>query len=155
MSRIEESLEEKLKPEIESLGYELEYVTCEKEGNNQYVRVVIDNVAGITTEDCEKVSKYLDEKVDKLVRYETGYILEISSPGLEKKLKSVRLYNKYIGNKISVKLFEKVDNKKEIVGILKKVLEDSILIDVNGEEIKIDLKNIACGNTVFNFEGEK
>lgn len=155
MSKIGENLEEKLNNEIEKLGYDLEYVECEKEGNTQYVRIVIDSKCGITTEDCEKVSKSLEDKVDKLVKYESGYILEVASPGLERKLKNIRLYNKYIGSRIQVKLYEKIDNKKEIEGTLVDVIEDIIVLDIDDKKINIDLKNIACGNTVFNFEGEK
>ena len=114
------SLEESLKKDVEDLGYELEYAECEKEGSIQYVRIVIDKEEGITTEDCEKVSRALEEKVDKLVKYESGYVLEVSSPGLERKLKSLKLFNKYLGSKVLIKVYEKVNGQKELIGILKK-----------------------------------
>ncbi len=149
------SLEESLKKDVEDLGYELEYVECEKEGATQYVRIVIDNEEGITTEDCEKVSRTLDEKVDKLVKYEAGYVLEVSSPGLERKLKNLKLYNKYLGRKVLIKVYEKINDQKEFVGILQKADENSIELQIEDEVVNIEMKNISSGNTVYDFGEEE
>lgn len=149
------SLEESLKKDIEDLGYDLEYVECEKEGSTQYVRIVIDKKEGITTEDCEKVSRALDEKVDKLVKYESGYVLEVSSPGLERKLKSLKLYNKYLGSKVLIKVYEKINDQKEFVGILNEVNDESIKLQIEDEVVNIEMKNISSGNTVYDFEEEE
>ena len=149
------SLEESLKKDVEDLGYDLEYVECEKEGSTQYVRIVIDKDNGITTEDCEKVSRALDEKVDKLVKYESGYVLEVSSPGLERKLKNLKLFNKYLGSKVLIKVYEKVNGQKELIGILKKSDENSIELQIEDEVVNIEMKNISSGNTVYDFEEEE
>lgn len=149
------SLEESLKKDVEDLGYELEYVECEKEGSTQYVRIVIDNESGITTEDCEKVSRALDENVDKLVKYESGYVLEVSSPGLERKLKSLKLFNKYLGSKVLIKVYEKVNGQKELIGILKKADENSIKLQIEKKVVNIEMKNISSGNTVYDFGEEE
>lgn len=149
------SLEESLKKDVEDLGYELEYVECEKEGSTQYVRIVIDKEEGITTEDCEKVSRALEEKVDKLVKYESGYVLEVSSPGLERKLKSLKLFNKYLGSKVLIKLYEKVNGQKELIGILKKADENSIELQIEKKVVNIEMKNISSGNTVYDFGEEE
>ena len=82
---------------------------------------------------------------------DNSYILEVSSPGLERALKNDRLYKKYLGSKVNVKLYKKYEDKKEIIGILKEVKEDSILIDSEGQEVEIEKKDIACGNTVYEF----
>lgn len=149
------SLEESLKNDVEALGYELEYVECEKEGSTQYVRIVIDKEEGITTEDCEKVSRFLDEKVDKLVKYESGYVLEVSSPGLERKLKNLKLYNKYLGSKVLIKVYEKINGQKELIGILNKADEVNIELQIGNEVVNIEMKNISSGNTVYDFGEEE
>lgn len=149
------SLEESLKNDVEALGYELEYIECEKEGSTQYVRIVIDKEEGITTEDCETVSRALDEKVDKLVKYEAGYVLEVSSPGLERKLKNLKLFNKYLDSKVLIKVYEKVNGQKELTGILNKANEDSIELQIENEVVNIEMKNISSGNTVYDFGEEE
>lgn len=154
MSKNIDNLEIKIEPEIQKLGYELEYIEYVKEGNLQIVRVVIDNSLGITTKDCEKISKTIESIIDKNVKYNEGYILEISSPGLERSLKNTRLYKKYIGNKVLIKLYKKFNGSKELVGILKDVNDESIVILIDKKDIKIKIKDIVYGNTVYDFEGE-
>lgn len=145
-------IEELITDDVKKLGYEIEYVEYVKEGTNNILRIVIDkeNVS-LTTEDCETVSHAVEEKIDSMMKGDNSYILEVSSPGLERALKNDRLYKKYLGSKVNVKLYKKYEDKKEIIGILKEVKEDSILIDSEGQEVEIEKKDIACGNTVYEF----
>lgn len=151
MSKLVDKVEEKITDTVKNLGYEIEYTEYVKERDNKIFRVVIDkeNVS-LTTEDCEKVSRAIEEDVDKSMKDE-AYVLEVSSPGLERQLKNTRLFNKYLGSKILVKLFSKVEDKKELEGILKTADEDSIELEVEEKTIKIERKNITCANTVYEF----
>ena len=150
-------LEQAIITDIESLGYELEYIENVKEGPNNILRVVIDKSEGLlTTDDCEKVSRAIEDKVDSLVKMEDVYILEVSSPGLERALKNIKLYKKYVGKEILVKLYKKIEDKKELTGKLIGVSNDetSIEIEVEGNNICLKLADIAAANTVYNFEKE-
>jgi len=152
-----EDIEQTIIPDIEALGYELEYVESVKEGQNNILRVVIDKPSGLlTTEDCEKVSRKIEDKVDGLVKMEDGYILEVSSPGLERTLKNIKLYRKYIGKEILVKLYKKLDGTKELTGKLVGVSDDdsAIELETNGNVISLKLAEIASANTIYNFEKE-
>lgn len=151
MSKLVDKVEEKITDTVKNLGYEIEYTEYVKEEDNKIFRVVIDkeNVS-LTTEDCEKVSRAIEEDVDNSMKDE-AYVLEVSSPGLERQLKNTRLFNKYLGSKILVKLFSKVEDKKELEGILKTADEDSIELEVEEKIIKIERKNITCANTVYEF----
>ena len=121
--------------------------------NSIIYRIVVDKPQGnVAVDDCEALSRNVEDIVDKYVNVKDGYVLEVSSAGLERQLKNVRLYNKYIGYEVKVKLFSKVNNEKEYQGKLVKVNDDSIVIEVQNEEILIDLKNIAHANTVYDFE---
>lgn len=150
-------IEQSINPDIEALGYELEYVESVKEGQNNILRVVIDKPSGLlTTEDCEIVSRKIEDKVDGLVKMEDGYILEVSSPGLERVLKNIKLYKKYIGKEILVKLYKKLDGTKELVGKLVGVSDDNsaIELEINSNVISLKLAEIASANTIYNFEKE-
>jgi len=150
-------IEQVITPDIKALGYELEYVESVREGQNNILRVVIDKNDGVlTTEDCETVSRNIEDKVDNLVKLEEGYILEVSSPGLERVLKNVKLYRKYIGKDILVKLYKKLDGTKELTGRLLSVSEDdtTIEIEINGNVLSLKLAEIASANTIYNFEKE-
>lgn len=151
MSKLIDNVEEKITGTVNKLGYEIEYTEYVKEGENKIFRVVIDkeNVS-LTTEDCEKVSRAIEDDVDKLMKDE-AYVLEVSSPGLERQLKNTRLFNKYLGSKIFLKLFKKVEDKKELEGILKSADDEKIELEVEENVIWIERKNIACANTVYEF----
>ena len=79
------------------------------------------------------------------------YILEISSPGLERQLKNTKLFKKYIGYNVCVKLYNKVEDSKELQGILKEATDDYVIITTDNKEIKIERENITCANTVYEF----
>lgn len=152
MSKLTDNVEAKIIADVEALGYELEYTEYVKEGESKIYRVVIDKVGeSLTTDDCEIVSRKIEDKVDSLMAKDEAYVLEVSSPGLERALKNNKLYKKYIGNNVRIKLYKKVQDSKELVGTLVESEEDYIVVLVENEQIKIERENIACGNTVYEF----
>ena len=92
--KVEVKVEELIEPIIQNLGFELEYVEFVKEGSNNVLRVVIDkNGEKLWVDDCETVSRAIEDVVDKNISQE--YVLEVSSAGLERQLKNLKLYKKY------------------------------------------------------------
>ena len=151
MSKLTDSIHAVIENDVETLGYSVEYVENVKEGESKILRVVIDKEnTSLTTDDCEIVSRKIEDKVDSLMKNEM-YILEISSPGLERQLKNTKLYIKYLGSKVLVKLYNKIENVKELEGILKEAKEEYIVLEVNNKDIKIERENITCANTVYEF----
>ena len=152
MSRLTDSIEAKITPDVEALGYEIEYTDSVKEGEAKIFRVVIDKESSsLTTDDCEIVSRKIETTVDSLMAKDEAYVLEVSSPGLERALKNNKLYKKYIGNNVRIKLYKKVEDVKELEGTLIESEEEYIVLLVEDKQIKIERENIACGNTVYEF----
>lgn len=153
MSQLTDKVESAIDNVVASLGLELEYTELVKEGENNIYRVVVDKPNDkVSIEDCETLSRAIEDTVDNLVNVKDGYVLEVSSAGLERKLANLKLYNKYIGNEVRLKLFKKINDKKEIQGILKDVKNDVVIITVDDNDIEINIKEIAAGNTVFDFD---
>lgn len=152
--KIESKIEELIEPVVKNLGFEIEYVEFAKEGTNNVLRVVIDKVGeAMWVEDCEKVSRAIEDIVDKNINQE--YVLEVSSPGLERQLKNIKLYKKYIGKNIHVKLFTKVEGKKEFEGIIKDVDEDkeTVMLELEDKNnLELLLKDIASAYTTYDFD---
>ena len=152
MSKLTDNIESKIVADVEALGYELEYTEYVKEGESKIYRVVIDKPGeSLTTDDCEIVSRKIEDTVDSLMAKDEAYVLEVSSPGLERALKNNKLYKKYIGNNVRIKLYKKVEDVKELVGTLVESEEDYIILLVEDKQIKLERENIACGNTVYEF----
>ena len=120
---------------------DLEFV---KEGPNWYLRIYIDKEGGVTIEDCESVSRILEKKLDEKDPIEQAYILEVSSPGIDRPLKKPEHFQKYMGEIIDIKLYKPLEGKKEYQGELKQ-FENGIItiIDENDKEIHFVQKETA------------
>ena len=88
----EQQTEALLEPIVEELGFELVDVEYVKEGGTWYLRAYIDKPGGITVNDCETVSRAFSDKLDENDFIEDSYIMEISSPGLDRPLKCARTF---------------------------------------------------------------
>ena len=145
---IEQRVYELIEKKIQELGYELYDVEYLKEGKEYHLCIYIEKNGIMEIADCEKVNNAIEPILDDVDLIKEQYFLEVSSSGLEKKLRKLEHYEKQIGNKIEVKLFTKIDNKKVIEGILSKVENDCIELQEDEKEIKIAFDQIASGKTI-------
>lgn len=146
-----DNIEKIIIPKIEEEGFEIEYVEFVKEGDNNILRVVIDNPNGkVAIDDCEKISRKIEDDIDKNIDKE--YVLEVSSAGLERQLKNIKLFKKYIESEVYIKLYKKIDDKKEITGILKSVNDNNIVIESLEKEYIFNIKDIAVAHTIYDFD---
>jgi ribosome maturation factor RimP len=151
LAKIEEDVETLLEGKIQSLGYELYDVEYVKEGKNYILRIYIDKPEGININDCEIVNNGITDMLDEADYIKEQYILEVSSPGIERTLKKDKHLEQNIGEEIEIKLFKKDENsKKEYRGILKEFDSEYITIQTD-ENIKINRKNIAHIKTIYNW----
>ena len=148
MTSLEKKIEDLVKPIIENLGYKVYDVIYQKEGKDNYLRVFIDSNKGIDLNDCEKVNDSVNDILDEKDYIKAQYYLEISSPGLERNLRRDEQFLDNINKKIEVHLYNSINNKKIITGILQEYTNDYLIID----NIKIENSNIASAKTIYNWE---
>ena len=150
MAKIEEKVESLVKEKIEKVGYELYDVLYVKEGSNKILRIVIDSEKGISLDDCEKVNNEIKETIDEANPIEEQYFLEISSPGIERLLRKDWQLKKFKGTDVNIKLFKKDENgKKEYTGTLGEVTENTLDVEIDGQNVTIDRKIISQVKTVY------
>lgn len=138
MSKVEKTVWEAVEPIADSFGcsiYDVEYV---KEGQNYFLRIFIDKEGGVSTDDCEKVSRAVDPVLDELDPIENAYYLEISSPGLDRKLSRKEHFESALGKSIDIKLFSPIGGSKEITGILKSFDGKVISVETDSGIIEIE-----------------
>lgn len=153
MTKQEKELEKIILPVTEKLGYELYDVEYVKEGQDWYVRLYIDNEKGIDLDDCEKVSDAVGEELDRVDPIATAYLLEVSSCGLERKLREKKHFEAAIGKNVEIKLFKTINKSKTISGILKEVTDAEILVCTEeGTEEGISFDNISNAKILFDWE---
>ena len=137
-------------------GYELSRCEFVKEVDTWYLRVFVDKLENgeylsMSTDDCEKVSRFLSSKLDKDDPIEQNYYLEVSSPGLDRLLVSNKDFERFKGQTVDVKLYKALDKKKELEGVLEGVKDDILSLIIDGETITLPMSSVAKINLAVIF----
>lgn len=135
----------------------LEYVHTELAGtkNNLVVRVYLDKPGGITLDDCGKASRDIEGALDVLDLIPNPYVLEVSSPGLERALYSAEDYQRFAGEVVRLKTDREFDGKKAFKAKLLGLEGDAAVIEDGREGVlQIPLANITRANLVFDMSAE-
>lgn len=151
MAKNEALLEEISAPICEEEGvyiYECEY---KKEGGIFYLRLYIDKDGGVTIDDCENVSRRVNEKLDELDPIKEEYVFEVSSPGIDRKLTRPWHYEKAMGKELDIKLFAPINNQKVLSGILTAFDENSFSVDTGSEILQIEKSKASSVRLAIDF----
>ncbi len=141
--KVAELVYEKIKPLFTGV-IQLVEVEYSKKNDGMHLTIYIEKENGISVDDCVAVSRLIDEPLEELnPTGDAPYYLDISSYGLDKPLKYDWQFKKYQDKNVNVKLYAKIDGRKEFVAILKQKTEDTVVVEVDNENIKINLKDIA------------
>lgn len=139
---------------VSDLGYVLVDVEYKKQNSGMVLELFIDSENGISINDCEKVSKALDEPLDALDPTNGApYSLNVSSLGLDRPLTTEYQFNKYKNSEVELKFYEplKPYNKKVLQGILKSWNLETVTVLINSKEETISKKSIAQIVPVIKF----
>ncbi len=137
----------------EQAGCELVDVEFVKEGAHWYLRVYIDKSGGVSLEDCEAVNGPVSMMLDESDPIEQAYFLEISSPGLERPLKTARDFEKALEQNVEIRFYQTVDGNKRMEGILERFDGTTVTIrSVSGQTRMFPVTDIAKINRVFDFQ---
>lgn len=152
MTSLETKIKEVLEPVINDLGFKVYDIIYEKEAQDYYLRVFIEKDEVISSDDCALVSQTIDPILDEKDFIQGSYLLEVSSPGLERRIRDDAQLERAINSKIEVHTYKKVNEDKVLVGNLISFSESNIILDINNENIEIDRENISTMKTVYEWE---
>ena len=107
------------------------------------LRVFIDREPGVTLADCEKVSEQLGAFLDVEDPLPGSYVLEVSSPGLDRRLRKREHFERFAGERARIELREPLDGRRRLTGTLAGVDGESVLLEVDGEVVRLGLSDIA------------
>ncbi len=143
-----------LLPVVEECGCDLVDVEFVREGEEKYLRAYIDKEGGVTLNDCEAVSRKFSDLLDEEDFIDESYIMEVSSPGLDRPLKKEKDYIRNMGNEIEIRTYRAIDKQKQFCGILTAYTDDTVTIaDEEGGTRVFDKKDIALIRPTVDFEG--
>ena len=138
-------LEQLARRAAEPVGVEVAWIEFKPEGTSWFFRVFIDRESGVGLEECEQVSERLGVLLDVEDPIESSYMLEVSTPGLDRPLWNKQDYERFVGKLVRVKTCEPIGNRALFKGRLVGVEDDFILIDERGESCRIPLVSVESG----------
>ena len=143
--RVEEIADALLKDE----GLELVDLEYRREGRRWVLRLFIDKEGGVTVEDCATVSRELADILDAKDAIPEAYVLEVSSPGLNRRVRKRRDFFRFAGRKVEVRLAALQDGRRKIVGTILGVEGEAVVVAAPEATYTIALENIARATLVY------
>jgi len=134
-----------------SEGIEVVEVEVKGGGRNQFVRISIDKPAGVSHADCELISQQVGTILDVEDIVPGHYTLEVSSPGVERKLLKPGDYERFQGKKVTVTLRAPVENQRHWIGTLAGVSDGLISLDAAGRQIRFPFEQVEKAHLKFEW----
>lgn len=157
-SSITDSVKKLVAPIIEGRGLELVDAEFKREGPNTYLRIFIDKAEGVTLDDCQNISRESELVLDVENIIQTQYILEVSSPGLDRPLKKREDYRRFQGHLVKIKTYRPLDGHKKFLGTLQGLTETELevssivtLTTKDGKEYHIPYEMISSARLEVEF----
>lgn len=144
-----------IEPTVNKIGYELTDLEMKWSGENNLIRIFIDGPEGIGLEDCEAVSQQIGMLMDIEEPITDDYVLEVSSPGLDRKLTKIDHYLQFLGEEVRVRLVSPQDGRRNFRGHLLTANEGFIEIKVDGEVYKLSIDTIDFTRLIPVFKNKK
>lgn len=146
---IKETVRDAVSPTITELGYDIWDITYSKVGADYHLEITIDSPNGINIEDCEKVHRAIDPILDEVDPIEGFYYLDVSSPGIERELRTEAHILHSIGQKVEAKLFAAKDGRRVVCGILKSFEGGALVITEQAGDVTLAQNEISKLRTIF------
>ena len=143
-----DELHEMLEPTVKRLGYELSDLEVKLGGRSGVLRLFIDHPDGIGLDDCEKVSLAVSALLDVEDPLPGHYNLEVSSPGLDRKLTKIEHFQRFTGETVKVQMRFPIEGRKRFRGTLVASDDENIVVEVDGESHSLPLATIDTARLV-------
>ena len=145
------SIIELLEGELAAAGYELVDARLFAGGGRLNVRVYVDRPGGVDLEACAQASRTIDLLLEESQLLSEAYVIEVSSPGLDRPMKTDRDFERNLGKEIEVTTYEAIDGRKTHEGALIGMDKEKIVIESNGVSTVIPRKSIALARLKIEF----
>jgi ribosome maturation factor RimP len=140
-----------VRPVVESSGLELVEAGFRREGGRRVLRVTVDREGGVDLEAISDASERISRRLD-LEDFASGsYTLEVSSPGVERPLRTPRDFERHVGVKVKVKTVEPLEGSRTHTGLLRQADGEAVVVDTEHGERRIPFGDISAARTVFEW----
>jgi len=130
-------------PVLEELGLELVEMQFRREQNGWVLRLIIDKQDGVGLDDCATASREISQLLDIEDFIDQAYKLEVSSPGLDRPLKSMADFQRFIGRKARIKTIESIAGEHVFIGRIQQAEGETIILEVGRKEVTIPFSQVS------------
>lgn len=138
-------------PVLEESGLELVDVQYQREQNGWILRLIIDKQDGLNLNDCAAVSREISQLLDIENFIDQAYNLEVTSPGLDRPLKSIAEFERFVGRKAKIKTIDPIAGEHVFIGKIKRTEGESIVLEVGTKEVTILFSQVAKARLEVEF----
>lgn len=142
-TKAEQRIEQALEPVTASHGFELFGVELGGVKHKPIVRVLIDREGGITLDQVAESNAWIAEVIDELGEPSGAYVLEVSSPGIERPLRKPEHFQRYQGSRAEVRTTAPIDGRKQFTGVIVSADEAQVTLDVDGAEVSLPYDSLS------------
>lgn len=155
MQRASETVTALLEPTVTSMGYQFIGAEFGQGENGQTLRVYIDHADGITVDDCGLVSRQVSSLLDVEDVIPGAYLLEVSSPGVDRPLFTPEQFAEQVGVMVKVRLSRMVSGQRRFTGQLTAATDEKITLEFDGQESTLFISDVESAHVVPNFRIRK
>ncbi len=146
------ALNELIEPIADEMGFELVDIEYLSQYGRWILRIYLDKVGGITLDDCARASREIGAIIDVKDIFHRKYVLEVSSPGLNRPLRKEEDFINAIGKKVKIKLDTPLNGRRNFTGYLQRFSGGTLYIELEDDLVPIPLKYIKKANLEYEFE---
>lgn len=144
IDNLKTKIREIIEPIIKDMGIELDDIELMKIGSKFLLRIFIEKEGGITIDDCERVSREIEAQLDVQDPIPSSYILEVSSPGLDRPLRRPEDFKRFCGKTVRVVTSMAIENQTFFIGEIINAGDDNIVLLLpEGKNVTIPYENIS------------
>ncbi|MFA5500964.1 MAG: ribosome maturation factor RimP [Candidatus Omnitrophota bacterium] len=136
---------------LDERGIEIVEVIYRREQQGMVLRLVVDKPEGITIAECEEINNFLSAELDKQDIIQERYVLEVSSPGLDRPIKTERDFERAMGKQLEITTYERIDDRKTHEGRFLGMDKENIVIEKDGVSVVIPKNKIALARLKIDF----
>ncbi len=141
-----------IEPILDEMDLELVDIEYLSEHGRWVLRIFVDKEEGVTMGDCTRVSREIGDLIDVQDHIPHEYVLEVSSPGLDRPLKKEKDIMRAIGRKVRVKMGKPLDGRRNFTGYLRKFQDATLYLEVENTQVGLDWRHVEKANLVYEFD---
>ncbi|MFH0844168.1 MAG: ribosome maturation factor RimP [Pseudomonadota bacterium] len=141
-----------IEPILKEMDFELVDVEYVSNYGRWVLRLFLDKEGGVTIDDCARISSEIGHVIDVKEIIPHEYVLEVSSPGLNRPLKKEKDFIRAVGKKVKISMLNPIKNRRNFTGYLGHFQEDILSLDTGGETVELPMSQIKKANLIYEFD---